>query len=203
MNSSTLKTHVAQSVAGARVGNWMSPLIIEPDQLFICQITWEETELNRTELNWSSLKMILRNSQFIFAGKRKAWVSFQYFYCLIEVWRGAAQMQMDSASDSDYDFVVLEPGVWFSTSSWSRGCGRHFGKEINCRSAAGFLKPESEFQCGRHAACHMTMMWHKLATREQRAGNCSGLRNLIVFAFATKSQRMRSSSIFTFTVSWV
>lgn len=62
MNSSTLKTHVAQSVAGARVGNWMSPLIIEPDQLFICQITWEETELN-----WSSLKIILRNSQFIFA----------------------------------------------------------------------------------------------------------------------------------------
>lgn len=51
MNSSTLKTHVAQSVAVARVGNWMSPLIIEPDQLFICQITWEETELNRTELN--------------------------------------------------------------------------------------------------------------------------------------------------------
>lgn len=152
MNSSTLKTHVAQSVAGARVGNWMSPLIIEPDQLFICQITWEETELN-----WSSLKMILRNSQFIFAGKRKAWVSFQYFYCLIEVWRGAAQMQMDSASDSDYDFVVLEPGVWFSTSSWSRGCGRHFGKEINCRSAAGFLKPSRSFSAG--GMQHATWPW--------------------------------------------
>lgn len=201
MNSSTLKTHVAQSVAWARVGNWMSPLIIEPDQLFICQITWEETELN-----WSSLKMILRNSQFIFAAAaQKANAKRGAHFNIFIVWLKCDVARLKCR------WTRHRNRMRTTTSSWSPVW--FSGLQVEAAAAVGILAKRliagrlqafwSRAWATARAACHMTMMWHKLAVREDRSGNCSGLCDLIVFAFATKSQIMRSSSIFTFTVSWV
>lgn len=102
------------------VVHWVSPLIIEPDQLFIWEITWAE---RKRSTNWTSLKMILRIFAFIrsLRSLRRLWGSFQYFYCLIEVWRWGQQLQTELA----LELRTLDSG-------------RRFAKEINCRSAACF-----------------------------------------------------------------
>lgn len=172
-------------------GNWMSPLIIEPDQLFICQITWEEerdpTEPHRTEVH---LKWFceIRNSF------SPLLISIFLLSDWSVTWRGSNADGLGLWLGLGLRFGVVF-GAQRRVLGWGCGCGRRFGKEINWPSAAGFLKPS--LSAGGHAACHMIVMWHKQAggTDGGRAGQAARQLQLNCLHICRQRKSLRTRSV--------
>lgn len=156
----------------------------------------DRTEPRRTA-NWSSLKMILRNSQFIFAAAQTQSVGLISIFLLSDwsvTWRG-----------SNADGLGLGLGFGFGFESRAEAAVGVLAKRLIDRRLQAFWSRTSAWA---RAACSMPHDHDVAQTgRRGRAGqgrqpdNC----NLIVFAFdATKiAQNALSSSIFLFTVSQV